>query len=83
MDKVLQYISRALANKEPLMPAFSFFAFWGDPKYQHPAMCHKWGYTIGSLKELLESVGFEDVMFEVPRYHFPMRDMRAVAIKGA
>lgn len=82
MDKILDYIRRALNESAPVNLAFSWWAFWGDPKYRLPAMCHKWGYTYDSLRTLLESVGFTDIRMERPFYHFAERDMRLTAVKG-
>jgi predicted SAM-dependent methyltransferase len=81
MEKVLNHIYVCMQNKAPISPSMSWFVFWGDPKYQDPYMVHKWGYTKDMLKQSLESAGFRDVTFETPLYHFPMRDMRAVAWK--
>lgn len=81
LDKVMHYIAKAVADKRPMMEWCTMHAFWGDPKHESPAMCHKWGYTMASLKDLLLSVGFTDPMFENPRYHFPVRDMRVTAVK--
>lgn len=81
MDKVLHYLREALEKREPMVGAFAWFAFWGDPKYKSVAMTHKWGYTIASLQQALQTAGFERIAFERPRYHFPARDMRVVAYK--
>ena len=82
MDKIFYYIHRAMTQRQPMEEFMSWFPIWGDPKYQDPKMCHKWGYTKNMLQELLDSVGFEAITLQPPRYHFPMRDMRAEAIKG-
>ena len=81
LDKVLQYIREAVEKREPMVGSFSWYVFWGDPRYKSEPMCHKWGYTIGALQQALEGAGFERVTFERPRYHFPARDMRATAYK--
>jgi predicted SAM-dependent methyltransferase len=81
MDKVLNYIYSCIKAKAEIHPAMGWSVFWGDPKYKDPHMCHRWGYTKQMLRELLESVGFRDISIEAPRYHFEMRDMRAVAYK--
>lgn len=81
LDKVLQYVREAMEKGEPMLGSFSWFVFWGDPKYQSVPMCHKWGYTIASLEQALKTAGFERIVFERPRYHFPARDMRAIAYK--
>ena len=81
MDKVLKYIARCINEKHPLNLSFSWWAFWGDPKYQHPAMMHKWGYTEMSLLELVSQAGFVEAEIQVPSYHFIDRDMRLVAYR--
>jgi predicted SAM-dependent methyltransferase len=82
MDKVLDYIRRALNERVPVNLAFSWWAFWGDPKHHDPLMAHKFGYTYDMLQKLLLRVGFEEITFERPQYHFAERDMRVVALKG-
>ena len=81
MDKVFHYIASCMNSKSPLLSSFSWFAFWGDPSHRSEAMCHKWGYTIDSIKELVTAAGFEGVVSTKPRYHFPARDMRIEACK--
>lgn len=83
MDKIIRYITQCMNEGAGINLAFSWWAFWGDPKYQAPAMCHKWGYTYDSLTKLLTTVGFTNVQIERPRYHFADRDMRVTANKGA
>jgi len=81
MDKVLKYIYMCIKKGINLSPMMGFHVFWGDPKYRDPLMVHKWGYTQAMIKEALEFVGFNGVIFEEPRYHFPVRDMRVLAWK--
>lgn len=83
MLKVMHYLKACLEQQQPFWMQMSWWALWGDPKYQDPAMCHKWGYTEVMLQRLLEDVGFTDVRIETPRYHVKQRDMRLVATKGA
>jgi len=81
MDKVIKYMIDCINKNEPMLEGFTWYAFWGDPRYKDPFMCHKWGYSIASLKELLEKNGFTNITFETPNYHFKQRDMRVVAYK--
>jgi len=81
MEKVLNHLYQCMSQKLDMSMTMSWHIFWGDPKYRDPFMVHKWGYTKPMLQQLLESVGFRDVFFEKPRYHFESRDMRAVAWK--
>lgn len=79
MNKVLGYIARCLNESHPINLSFSWWAFWGDPKYATPAMMHKWGYTELSLVEVVTNAGFVEAEIQSPSYHFPDRDMRLVA----
>lgn len=81
MEKVFRYIANALDQKLPMSATFSFHPLWGDPKYKHPAMQHKWGYFFPMLKQELVKAGFENIQLDKPRYHFPNRDMRVTALK--
>lgn len=81
MDKVIGYLHSMIQQKQPLSPAMTWFAFWGDPKHQNPLMVHKWGYTREMLTRLVIDAGFENAEILEARYHFPMRDMRLEAIR--
>ena len=81
IDKVLNHIYQCMQQGLELTPTMTWHVFWGNPKYRNEFMVHKWGYTKNSLKETLEAAGFRDVTFERPRYHFEIRDMRAIAFK--
>lgn len=81
MDKVLNYLCHALKKNLPLAPAMTWFAFWGDPKYQDPLMVHKYGYLRDQLEAIVRLAGFTETKIMEPNYHFPMRDMRLEAIK--
>jgi hypothetical protein len=82
MDKVLHYIAACLKEHIPVNLAFSWWAFWGDPKHQNPSMCHRWGYTEHSLMALMTACGLTRVACLTPSYHFAERDMRVVGYKG-
>lgn len=81
MDKVFDYIAQCYQSKTPLSPTFSWFPLWGDPKYGDAAMCHKWGYSVAMIIEVLQKAGFENVKYSKAVYHFPDRDMRITAYK--
>lgn len=81
MDKVITHLYQCVKEQKRISPTMSWFVFWGDPKYRHEAMSHKWGYTVAMLHEALSEAGFVDIEFSEPRYHFPFRDMRVEAIK--
>ncbi len=81
MDKVFRYISNCLRTGEPMLSFMTMYAFYGDPKYQDPLMCHKWGWLVADLKNTLGLVGMRNIHAMPPRYHFEMRDMRIECIK--
>lgn len=82
MDKVCTHIQLRLNKGVAPAPFMSWLAFWGDPKYEDPAMCHKWGYFKHDMEKILLK-RFVSMSHEPPRYHFIQRDMRVTAIKGA
>lgn len=81
MDKVFSHIAIRMRKGEVPSPTFSWLALWGDPRHRDPAMCHRWGYFRGDMRKVLDDAGFVEIQDEEPRYHFPMRDMRATARK--
>ena len=58
----------------------SMWSLYGDPRWEDPLMCHRWGYTPDSLKALLTEVGFVDVKQE-PAV-FKKREPRDMRITG-
>jgi SAM-dependent methyltransferase len=58
----------------------AMWPLYGDPNWQDPLMCHRWGYTPATLIELLEDCGFINVRQE-PAV-FKMRDPRDMRIVG-
>ncbi len=81
MDKVMRYMANVAERNTLMSPTFSWWALWGDPSDRNHLMCHKWGYTILMITQLLIKCGYENVKYEKPRYHFPQRDMRITATK--
>lgn len=81
MDKILGYVAYCVQHREPLQEFMTLTAFYGDPKHQDEAMCHKWGWFAGKLIEVLETVGFREIRMMDAKYHFPFRDARFEAIK--
>lgn len=83
MDKVFDYIVKARQmGVEDFWAPMTVWALWGDPKYQDPAMCHRWGYTKKMLEQVLTLSGWQAITHEEPRYHLKERDMRVTAQKG-
>jgi SAM-dependent methyltransferase len=59
----------------------STWAFYGDPSWKEPLMCHRWGYTPQSLMLELCKAGLKGVQHQPARYKLPERDMRIVGFK--
>lgn len=61
----------------------AMWPLYGDPGWKDPLMCHRWGYTPTTLKDLLERCGFTNVRQEpaVFKQQDP-RDMRVVGEKS-
>jgi predicted SAM-dependent methyltransferase len=56
---------------------------YGDPGTKDPYMCHRWGYTPKTIKQLLEQGGFIKVHILPPKTHGARgnRDMRVEAVR--
>lgn len=64
----------------------SMWGLYGDPRSENPLMAHRWGWSPGSLRKVLERVGFVGIEEQVPEFHGggrDERDMRLVARKQA
>ena len=61
----------------------TMWGFYGDPGWKDPYMCHRWGYTAGSIAELLMDAGFTHINVLPPKTHGARvkRDMRVEAVK--
>lgn len=62
---------------------YSMWGFYGDPSWEDPLMCHKWGYTPDSLSMLLAGQGFKNMKVKKPETHGRRanRDMRIECYK--
>ncbi len=61
----------------------TMWVLYGDPSWMDPLMVHRWGYTPGSLANLLHSLGLVDVKQERAQYKLrEPRDMRIVGFKS-
>lgn len=81
LEKVFVYITNCVAKGEPMMEFMTTHPLFGDPKYQEPAMCHRWGWFSQELMNMLKEVGMREIAMCKPRYHFPFRDMRIECVK--
>ena len=62
----------------------SMWSLYGDPSWNDPLMCHKWGYTPDSLMSILTTAGFSDVRQEAAQFKLKEpRDMRITGINPA
>jgi len=77
LDNILGHFMTGSTNK------FTMQGLYGSPsshKDGEPAL-HKWCWSKGKFRELLEDIGFTHITEEEPHYHVPSRDMRFVATK--
>ena len=68
---------RAVLRFDP--PRLGLWGLFGDPNYENPLMCHRWGWSESELRGELITAGFSSVRFKEPKFHKPCRDMRAEA----
>lgn len=81
MNKVADYMGWAALYKIDMLDFMSMHSLYGDDKHEDPAMCHKWAWFKDPLENLLKDVGFAEVNFVEPRYHFLFRDQRFECVK--
>ncbi len=81
MDKVFGYVAKCVQAREPMAEFMTLLPLYGDPKHEDPAMVHRWGYFVEQLRKILEEVGFREITYMQPHYHFPFRDMRFECVK--
>lgn len=61
----------------------TMWVFYGDPSWKDPYMIHRWGYTPGSLADLMREAGLERVRQAPAVYKLrEPRDMRLVGYKS-
>jgi hypothetical protein len=74
---------RMKAGKHP--DQMSMWGLYGDPRYNDPNMCHRWGWTPQSLEAYLKEHGFKEIK-HLPTVYHPAgrehRDMRIEAIRA-
>lgn len=60
----------------------TMWSFYGDPAWEDPLMCHRWGYTPASLGAVMERAGLVRVGQEPAQFKMKEpRDMRVVGYK--
>lgn len=81
LDKILRLFAYFVREKKPIDPRLTVWGLYGDPRYENEAMTHKWCYSVGELRQIMENQGLESVEVQQPQTHQPARDMRMVARK--
>ena len=62
----------------------TMWVFYGDPAWKDPYMIHRWGYTPGSLRDLMTEVGLVNVRQEPAQFKLrEPRDMRMTGQKSS
>ncbi len=60
----------------------TMWVFYGDPSWEDPLMCHRWGYTPASLSEVMKRAGLVGVGQQPAQFKMKEpRDMRMVGYK--
>jgi predicted SAM-dependent methyltransferase len=67
--------------ESPISIRKTWWGLYGDPRYRNPHMVHKWAYSVPMIKELVGSIGFQDVKAKEAQFHLKQRDMRIEAVK--
>ena len=76
IDKVLY-----LMQVPECPPTMTYWALYGDPRHEDPAMMHHWCYGKKQLARVMSMAGLVDLGTEPPQFHHPLRDMRIVGTK--
>ena len=80
LDKIADSLQRFDYGNESWLRA-TLSGLYGDYWLGHDAMMHKWCYSKGELRFLLEDAGLKQVQALEPLYHQAVRDMRLVGRK--
>lgn len=62
---------------------YNMWPLYGDPGHRDVYMCHRWGYTRGTIKALLQDCGMREIVNMNPQTHGAKRnrDMRVECVK--
>ena len=77
LDKVLK-----LFDVPGIPPHMTYWALYGDPRYNDPLMMHRWCYTEDVLARTMGTAGLVNIRAEQVQNHQPFRDMRLVGVKS-
>lgn len=75
LDKIIGIFNAAIHRKTAAPENLTMWGLYGDPKYQSPAMVHRWCYSVGELKAMMEDAWLT-VTLRPAQTHQPVRDMR-------
>ncbi len=82
LDKIISIFNACIQAGQPIKESLTMWGLYGDPKWENPAMCHRWCYSVSELTKMMELHGLR-VTSEKPQTHVAIRDMRLVGIKSA
>lgn len=54
LDKILRLFAYFVREKKPIDPRLTVWGLYGDPRYENEAMTHKWCYSVGELRQIME-----------------------------
>lgn len=80
LNKVLGIFHHFVTKGEPVDGRLTMWALYGDPKYEEPAMTHRWCYPVNELMSLVEDAGLKAEHKEA-QTHVRVRDMRIEGMK--
>lgn len=80
-DKIVAILAHAMLDRAPYDTRMTMWGLYGDPKYKSHAMMHRWCYSVGELRKLLQDVGLTEITVSEPQTHQPKRDMRVTSTK--
>ncbi len=75
LDKIIGIFNKAVQQGIPPPENMTMGGLYGDLSQRSEAMSHRWCYSIGELKHMMESCGLETEM-KPPQTHIAVRDMR-------
>lgn len=81
LDRVIIMFNYYIEKKLPINPQTTLHRLYGDPIYKDETMVHKWCFTAGELRLLMEKAGLSGVAVSAPEFHHPQCDMRVSGTK--
>jgi SAM-dependent methyltransferase len=81
LDKIIGIFNAAIKQGIEPPEALTMGGLYGDLSQRSQAMAHRWCYSIGEMKSLMEGLGLE-VKMAPTQTHIAVRDMRLEGTKG-